>query len=334
MIDLSTISTGDEVAAAVATSLRIEHSPSSAAEEMTPTLQVAQWLQSKDMLLLLDNCEHVGVTAAELVSVLLATAPRLSLICTSRQALGVGGEFVYVVRPLPVEAAGQDARDSPAVELFIDRAREVRPGYRPGESEIDKIQRVCVELDGLPLAIELAAARIAVEDLDAVASMVLFQPRRSDDQRPQAASRHRSLRDLVAWSYATLTPDEQTLFGRLSIFSGTFTLRAAAYVCGGDKWLLDDVSNLMASLVAKSMVIRTETASTLRLLAPIRSAAASIVDDADLEILRGRFVDWYVEWAGEMSQALRTSDEERAALASRGRVRQPTGYAPNRVGRR
>ena len=106
VIDLSTISTGDEVAAAVATSLRIEHSPSSAAEEMTPTLQVAQWLQSKDMLLLLDNCEHVGVAAAELVSVLLATAPRLSF--DLHQPAGARSRWRVRVRGSP--AAGRSGR--------------------------------------------------------------------------------------------------------------------------------------------------------------------------------------------------------------------------------
>jgi predicted ATPase len=311
VVDLSAISRGDDVAEALATSLRLERATS---DGRSLSGQVAQWLQTKDIVLLFDNCEHVAGAVADVVSDLFVTATNLRVLCTSRQALGVAGEQVYLVAPLPVETAGQDPRDSPAVQLFVDRASEVRPGYRPDRRQLLAIQRVCRQLDGLPLAIELVAARMVTEDVDEVETVL----RTAAAARASGATgigRHRSLHELVAWSYDMLSSDEQALFARLSIFAGPFSLRAAVDVCGGAERTLPETPALIASLVAKSMVVRTDDAPTLKLLSPVRAVAAELVGAAERAALRRRHVRWYAGWAAEMGQALRGPDEEAASVA-------------------
>ncbi len=314
-VDLSTITRPDELVAAIATNLRIEHSAGSSDGDERSVQQLANWLATKDVLLLFDNCEHLLDDVGRLIEALRGTADRLRLLCTSRVALGIDDEVVHVVAPLPVEGSAVDPYGSAAVELFIDRAGEVRPGFDPDEAELAAIQRLCRDLDGLPLAIELAAARLAVADVEGVASILTELPSRTAGERGQPSSRHRSLHELVAWSYDRLTEDEKVLFGRLSIFAGPFTVRAAAHVCAGERRRLDDVPSLIGRLVAQSMVARTPSASALRLLGPIRSVAASLVDDDEREGLRRRFVEWYAQWAVEASLELRSADEERAAIA-------------------
>jgi predicted ATPase len=262
---------------------------------------------------MIDNCEHVTEGVADLVEQII-TSTDAHVVCTSRQALGLSGEAIFEVPPLVVSSSG-DARHAAAVLLFLDRAREVLPGYEPDDRDVGKIARLCAQLDGVPLAIELAAARLVVQGLDALTSEVIeavLAPTGSGAGRPP---RHRSMQSLVAWGYELLSTDEQLLFSRLGVFAGAFTLRSAAEICcGHDDRLRATAATVLANLVAKSMVVRADAGSTLKLLAPMRSVAWSTTNEDERTLLRRSFVLWYTKFAAEMEVALQTEDEERAAV--------------------
>ncbi|XVU29747.1 ATP-binding protein [Actinoplanes sp. CA-054009] len=223
-------------------------------------------LSGRDVLLVLDNCEHVVGAAAVLVGQLLAGCPRVRVLATSREPLGLTGEALCPVSGLAPEAA---------VRLFADRAGDVVPGFRLGPADVDAVERICRTLDGLPLAVELAAARLAVLPLDELA-------RRVDDRfavlsrgSRTAAERHRTLRAVVAWSWDLLTEPERLLARRLTFFRGGWSLEAAESVCGLGAGTLDRLHDL----VAKSLVERD--GNRYRMLETIRAFCAEQVTEAD-----------------------------------------------------
>jgi len=313
IVDLGSIERDGEVPAAVATALQIEHSPNGSGDV---TARIVTWLQTRRILLLLDNCEHVASGVRDVVERVTTASGEAHFVCTSHQALELPGEVVYRVPPLDVSGYDDDPLLSSAVELFVDRAREARPAFRPAEGELVAIARLCRELDGLPLAIEVSAAQLAFVDLRTVIDRVLRSPMTPVLDQRGRPQRHRSLHDLVKWSFDLLTPEEQLLFGRLSIFAGPFTAQAAAQVCGRDGSLAGaDFDGVLASLVAKSVVVQLNDEATLRLLAPMRSFAAETVIDAERTILRSRFIAWYTAWVAEVERDLQ-SDRQASAVAA------------------
>jgi predicted ATPase/DNA-binding NarL/FixJ family response regulator len=218
--------------------------------------RLAAALRGRAMLLLLDNFEHV-LPAAALVGDLLAACRALTVLVTSRAPLALRWEQVYPVPPLATPLAAASTAPAalgatPAVALFVERARRVAPAFALTAENADAVAEICRRLDGLPLALELAAAGIR-----------LFPPRALLERLAQRLpvltggprdlpARQRTLRDAVAWSYDLLSPDERTLFGRLSVFAGGWTAEAAAAVCGPDEDL--DVVEGLAALVDQSLV--------------------------------------------------------------------------------
>jgi non-specific serine/threonine protein kinase len=214
---------------------------------------------TEHVLLVLDNCEHVLEASATLIEALLRACPQLSILTTSREALHIPGELVREVpalavpeRPLPpLEQLGEYA----AVQLFVERARAVRPDFALTARNAQAVVVICRRLDGLPLAIELAAAWAQV-----LGPEQLLQ--RLDDQfrllvRPTAQrlpARQQTLRGVIDWSYALLAPKERTLFNRLSVFAGSFALESAEAVCVGEDLAIEDILPLLARLVDKSLV--------------------------------------------------------------------------------
>jgi predicted ATPase len=216
---------------------------------------LSRFLAPKEVLLLLDNCEHV-LTAAPDVAALLTVCPRASVLATSREALRVRGERIFPLRPLPVPEANHlpevDALARvPAVALFAERAAATRPDFVLSDENASEVASICRRLDGLPLAIELAAARIGV--LPPAALLARLEQRLSvltggSRDLPQ---RQRTMRDAIAWSYDLLAPDVQALFRCLSVFAGGWTREAAeAASCG---WT-DDVLAGLEALVAANLV--------------------------------------------------------------------------------
>ncbi len=215
-------------------------------------------LRSRRMLLVVDNCEHILDAAAGLVESLARRCHKITVVTTSRERLGVGGEHVWPVLPLPVPppaATESEVEASPAVALFVDRVSAARADFRLDEANIHAVVEICRGLDGLPLALEIAAARLGVLTPHDLArrlrdrfALLTAGPRGEGD-------RHRTLRALVDWSYGLLDDAEQVTFERLSVFAGGWTLEAAAAVCADGAVPAAQVAALVASLADKSMVV-------------------------------------------------------------------------------
>lgn len=280
----------------------------------SPMDLLAEYLAERELLLVLDNCEHLVDAAATLVDTVLRKCPRVRILATSREALGVGGEAVVRVPPLPVPDP-----DSPpslealpryeAVTLFVDRARAAHPEFVVTESNRAVIARICHRLDGLPLPIELAAARVRVLSLDQILERLTDRYRLLTAGSRVAPSRQQTLRLSVDWSYDLCTADEQMLWRRLSVFSGGFELDAVEGVCphaAESGRALD----LVASLVDKSILTIEPTDSPAvryGILETLRDYGREKLDAAG-ESARCRHLhrDWYLglaenaeaEWIG------------------------------------
>ena len=242
------------------------------------------YLATRNSLLVLDNCEHVIDAAADFAADLLARCPRLTILATSREPLSITGETLCPLRPLP---------DNQAVTLFTDRARAVSPGFRADPSIVD----VCKALDGLPLAIELAAARLRSLTPAQLVARLGDRIGLLDKGTRAAPQRHRTLRAVIDWSWDLLDEHERTLLSRLSVFAGGATLEAIEHVTGGT---LDQ----LASLVDKSLVVATE--ERYRLLETIREYASSKLDD---ESTQQRHATYYTELVERAEPLLRGPEQ-------------------------
>jgi predicted ATPase/DNA-binding winged helix-turn-helix (wHTH) protein len=215
-------------------------------------------LGSRRMLLVLDNCEHVISAAAELVEALLHADHRLQVIATSREPLRAEGEWVFRVPPLDVPPDGSDGLDDvlkySATKLFIERARAADPSSQLDEGVAAAAGLICRRLDGIPLAIELAAARAASLGVEGLAARVNDRLSLLTEGRRTAPPRHQTLRATLDWSYGLLTGPERLLMRRLAVFNGDFTLEAATRVVDVGEGTAPDVVLNLASLVAKSLV--------------------------------------------------------------------------------
>jgi predicted ATPase len=249
-----------------------------------PVLEaLAYRLRTAELLLVLDNCEHLIDACAGLVAALLAGAPGLRVLVTSREPLGVPGEAICPVPPLPVppgDAGTADVAAAPAVRLFADRASSARAGAEVLASSVAVIGRICRELDGLPLAIELAAARASVLSVPEIEAHLADKFAFLAYRRPTADPRHQGLRAAIDWSYHLLPAAEQVTLAQLSVFAGGFALAQAAQVCcGGDRAQALDTVDRLAS---KSLLV-AETAgpwTRYRMLETIRQYAAGHLADA------------------------------------------------------
>ena len=273
-IDLSPITEAGLVASGIAQTLGVRESEG---QPLADTLRA--YLRGKRSLLVLDNFEQV-VDAAPLLLDLLRTAPRLSLLVTSRVVLRLSGEREYPVPPLPVPNAAEGdlaaVADVPAVALFVERARSVRPGFALTTDNAAAVADICSRLDGLPLALELAAARMRVLSPAALRDRLDRRLEVLTGGGRDLPPRQRTLRDTIAWSYNLLAPEEQTLLRRLSVFAGGCTFAAAEEVCKGDGDLGLDMLDGLSSLVEKSLLRQgsdTEAEPRFSMLETIREFA-------------------------------------------------------------
>lgn len=291
---------GGRVAASVAAALGVRLQGSGQVLDA-----VTAELGARAAVLVLDNCEHVVDDAAATAARLLSACPGLRVLATSRERLSVEGEVVWPLVPLDVPPPGeQDLNDLLAfesVQLFCDRARAARPGFTLEPADAPVLARICSRLDGLPLALELAAARSRTLDLPEL-------DRRLDDQLqvltggPRTADeRHQTLRATIEWSHSLLTEAERAVMRRLSVFPGGATLDAIERVCGGEPAEPADVAEVLGQLIDRSLVVQDRQARgqpRYRLLATIRAfaaeqlAAAGEADSAAIALL---------EWAAAMS---------------------------------
>jgi predicted ATPase/Tfp pilus assembly protein PilF/transcriptional regulator with XRE-family HTH domain len=299
----------------------------------TPADALVAALQPKELLLVLDNCEHLlpSTGVSGLAETLLRACPLVRVLATSRTPLGVGGEALYRVPPMSVPGSGFEVprpgsatmeretwylepEQADAVRLFVERAATADPRFALTAQTAPTVARVCRRLDGIPLAIELAAARVrvlTVEQIDARLDNAIRLLARGSASAPP---RQQTLEATLDWSYDLLSEPEQRLFDRLSVFAGGFTLEAAETVCSGDGIERDDVLDLLTDLVDKSLVIRSDPAGTsvarYRLLEPIRQYAwLNLKVAGEAKAQRGRHRDWFLTVAEEAAPELRRPEQ-------------------------
>ncbi|MER5321550.1 BTAD domain-containing putative transcriptional regulator [Streptosporangium roseum] len=275
---------------------------------------LAETLADDDLVLVLDNCEHVIEAAAALAGTLLRRCPRLRVLATSREPLRIDGETLHPVLPLELPGPGstvERARACAAVRLFHDRAAAVRPDFTPEGSALTAAIEICRRLDGLPLAIELAAARLRALPVEVVAARLDDRFRLLTGGSRTALPRHRTLGAAVAWSWDLLDTDERALLERLSVVPGTFTEDAAEAI-----GRLGDVRELLTALVDKSLLHPAEPADPLepryRMLETIREYGLEQLARRDeVDVVRGRHAGFFLQLAETADPYLRTSDQLR-----------------------
>ncbi|MFG2071349.1 BTAD domain-containing putative transcriptional regulator [Nonomuraea maritima] len=297
-VDLGVVDGAGRVAEAVLGALGVREPavrPLAASGDRDPVERLLTALAEKRVLLVLDNCEHVIDEAAALAHRLLAGSPGLSVLATSREPLGITGERLVQLAPLPTPSPDEPVADPlayPAVRLFADRAAAVRPGFALGPHNLDAVLRICAALDGLPLALELAAARVrtfgVAEIADRLAEHGRFRLLSRGDRT--AAARHRTLHAVVEWSWDLLDAEEQALARRFAVFSGGATLEAVERVCGPGS------AETLAGLVDKSLV---ETdGERYRMLDTIRLfCLARLTGSGEEQPLRQAHAAWFLEFA-------------------------------------
>jgi predicted ATPase/DNA-binding winged helix-turn-helix (wHTH) protein len=264
------------------------------------TQSVARALASQRLLLVLDTCEHVIDAAAALAETVLRAGSAVHVIATSREPLRADGEWIYPVQALSVPAADAVADDDPlqygAVRLFIERARAAQPYFAPDRRSMTIIAGICRRLDGIPLAIELAAARAAALGIEELATRLDDRFQLLTGGRRTALARHQTLRATVDWSYQLLPEPERVILRRLAIFAGPFALEAATPVVASPEIPPPQVVDGVASLVAKSLLAVTVDGTTARyrLLDTTRAyALEKLVESGELQTVARRHAEFY-----------------------------------------
>jgi predicted ATPase/DNA-binding SARP family transcriptional activator len=316
-VDLSPVSEGADVPGAMLGALGLRDAgllPPPAPDRQGPppdaTERLVAALADRRMLLVLDNCEHVVSDAAQLTHRLLSACPRLRILATSREALGITGETLWPVPPLalpPPGTAPAEALGYPAVRLFAERAAAVRPDFAVDAANADAVLRICRALDGLPLAIELAAARLRSLPLAEVADGLDDRFRLLSRGDRTAQPRHQTLRAVVEWSWDLLDDAERTLARRLTVFAGGATRDAAERVCGLPA---AQVAELLATLVDKSLVEAVGEAGRYRMLDTVRAFCAErLVEAGEWEELRRNHAAYYLDLARRADPQLRGAEQ-------------------------
>ena len=281
---------------------------------------LGHYLRQKRLLLVVDNCEHVRSACAALIEPLLGVAPHLQILATSREPLGVSAERTWLVPSLsfPEHTGGVRASSGleqyDAVQLFVQRAAAVLPGFTLTPRNAALIVQVCQQLDGLPLALELAAARVKLLTLEQISArldkrLVLLTSGNPTVLLP----RHRTLRTAIDWSYDLLPETERTLFRRLSVFAGGFTLDAAEDICAGEGIEPEGVLDLLASLMDQSLLIaetQERSEARFRMLETIRQYASETLSETREDAgLRFRHLCWYLAFAEKAEPNLRGPEQ-------------------------
>ncbi len=309
VIEFGTLTDRALVPQAVASTLGIREDPG---RPLTPTL--VDYLLPRSMLLLLDGCEHLVEACAGLAEALLRSCPRLRILATSRERLNVEGESVWVVPSLslpdvqhlpPVEVVTQYE----AVRLFIDRAAATEPSFALGAQNASAVALVCHRLDGIPLAIELAAVRVKPLSVEQIAARLDDRFRLLTAGRRTALQHHQTLRAMIDWSHDLLSNQERILLRRLSVFAGGFALEAAEAVCGADGIEAADIVDVLSHLVDKSLVLAEarDGETRYRLLETIRQYSQEKLTEAgEAATFLRRHANWFVALAEQADVAFLT----------------------------
>ncbi|MFD9666209.1 ATP-binding protein [Rhodococcus sp. NPDC059968] len=295
LIELSELSDPERVTGAVLDVLGLRNQSAEA-----PLILLTEYLSDKRLLLVLDNCEHLLESVAVLADTVLRTCPEIRILATSREPLRLSGEAVTRVPPMqaPDMSRASSLRGLPSYEsvaLFLQRAAAAVPTFELTEDNQVTVAHICARLEGLPLPIELAAARLRVMSVHQILDRLTNRYRLLTGGSRTAPARQQTLRWSIDWSYELCTPEEQRLWSRLAVFAGRFELDAAEFVCG-EGALGGDVLDVVTSLVDKSILIREEIGGTVgyRLLDILKEyAQEKLQPTGEYPNLRSRFQDWY-----------------------------------------
>ncbi|WP_394618461.1 BTAD domain-containing putative transcriptional regulator [Lentzea sp. JNUCC 0626] len=266
--------------------------------------RIAEVLGAGESVLVLDNCEHLISAAAEFTTLLLRRVPNLRIIATSREPLAIDGESLCPIGPLAVPNGQADVADFGAVRLFVDRANAVKPGFRLDESTVEDVKLVCRRLDGMPLALELAAARLRSMTIRQITQRLDDRFRLLTSGSRTALPRQRTLRAVVEWSWDLLTEDELVLARRLAVFPAGADLAAIEAVCG------EDALYVLTSLVEKSIVdvVELDGEARYRMLETIRVyAAEQLAASGEKQEFVGRFRRYYRDLTARWEPFVRTA---------------------------
>jgi predicted ATPase/DNA-binding winged helix-turn-helix (wHTH) protein len=311
LVELVGVGTADEALAAVATALDV-----SVRQHESIDAAIIDVLRPQQLLLVLDNCEHLVGPVANLVEQILHTSPDVTTLTTSRETLAIAGERVYHVEPLDVtdldelrlhDLALDDLAAIPAVRLFVERARAADARFQLTAANARSVAEICRRLDGIPLALELAASRTAALDVSDIARRLDERLRLLQAVRRGSDPRHRRLLDTISWSYELLDEDERRIFAELAVFAGPFDLDAAEAVCDER-----DVLDLLTRLSQRSMLAVRRPASggtRYEMLETLREFGRSRLDDMSNVALFGRHAAHFASAAKEVEAAMQTVDE-------------------------
>jgi predicted ATPase/class 3 adenylate cyclase len=293
------------------------------------TEALVRFVGERKLLIVLDNCEHLVGACAELAKRLLQAGPQVRVLASSRDALRIAGETVFQLAPLTAPPSGAEAQTeqllaNDAVRLFVDRATAAQPAFRLHPSSAAAVAEICRRLDGIPLALELAAARTRSMPVETIAARLgdRFKLLTSSDRT--VLPRQQTLRALIDWSYDLLDANERTLFARLAVFAGGWNLEAAEEVCPGGAIAADAVCDLLAGLVEKSLVVFDADQRSYRMLDTVRQYASDrLAERDDGADTRTRHLVWCLALAAaaraglagpEQGQWLERLDRERENL--------------------
>jgi predicted ATPase/DNA-binding SARP family transcriptional activator len=330
LVELGALDDGALVAPTAAAALGVPESGGRPALEA-----IVDYLAQQALVLLLDNCEHLIKECAVLADAVLRSCPRVTIVATSRERLGVNGEQLFAVPSMSVPSAGVESPEQlaafEAVRLFIERASQEQPDFAIDPGNAAAVASVCRHLDGIPLAIELAAARLRSLSVTEIDDRLSRRFSLLTAGKRTALPRQQTLRALIDWSHDLLTPRERSFFARLSVFVGGFSLEAAEAVCPGDEVDRADVFDLLDALVAKSLVQveAAEQSTRYRLLETVREYASDRLaeeGDESARALRNAHLRYYLQLGQEAAPKLRGAgdwldrlevelDNFRAALA-------------------
>lgn len=319
-VDLSPLSDAILVANTVAKALGVQEQPR---QSMTDTL--VNFLQARQLLLVLDNCEHLIDACAVLAQTLLSECDRIRILATSREALNIAGEQVYRVPSLALPGSEETAMalrqlqstldqllSFESVRLFSERAKSHSPGFQINSQNISRVVRICQRLGGIPLALELAAARTSSLSIDEIAQRLDDRFRLLTGGSRTALPRQQTLRALIDWSYDLLSEPERVLFRRLAVFAGGWTLEAAQAICGCDPVCAEDVVDLLVRLVDKSLIIFEQHDGKARygILETIREYAHEKQDElGERENILNRHLEFFLQLAQKAEPHLRGVDQ-------------------------
>ena len=284
---------------------------------------VANFVRDRQLLVVLDNCEHLIDASAAIARRLLQAGPRTTILATSRDPLRTAGEVVYHVPTLAIPDRAKrmsvgDLARLEAVRLFVDRASAAQPSFALNPANASAVSEICQRLDGIPLAIELAAARARAMSVEAIAARLSDRFRLLTSGDRTALPRQRTLRALIDWSYDLLSEQERALFRRLSVFAGGWTLEGAEFVGAGDGIERDEVLDLMAQLVEKSLVVMEASGARYRMLDTVRHYAQEKLASMQDEVpARRRHRDFFLALAENLKWRRYADADQRAQWLAR-----------------